>query len=409
MQNILVIGGGFAGMMAALNAADEIDQHGGDIKVTLVSPSPFITIRPRLYEKNPETLRAPLLPCFEPAGVAFVEGAARTIDTDGCTVTVESSDGTSRTLDYDRLIMATGSQLRELPIPGLSDNSFNIDTYESAVALDVHLQKIVQAPDVAGNNCFVIVGAGMSGIEMAAEMRNRIELHSDKATAQAARVILLEKSDVVGPEFGDGPRPVIQDALGQANVEIMLGLSVTRIDGGSVTLSNGDRIATATTIVTTGLCASSLSEQIPVARDELGRLPVDDMLRVKDAPGIYATGDIAQAMADDRDSKDNGEKGHYALMSCQHGRTMGKYAGYNAAREMMGLDPRPYRQTDYSTTLDLGNFGAVFSSGWDRKLEHFGEEAKKRKMFINSELIYPPVGNKAEIFEGARIHPETGR
>jgi NADH:ubiquinone reductase (H+-translocating) len=400
MQNILVIGGGFAGMMAALNAADEIDQHGGDIKVTLVSPSPFITIRPRLYEKNPETLRAPLLPCFEPAGVAFVEGAARTIDTDACTVTVDAGDGTNQTLAYDRLILATGSELRELPIPGLAENSFNIDTYDSAVALDVHLQKVVQDPDIAGNNCFAIVGAGMSGIEMAAEMRNRIEQHSNSATAQSARVILLEKSDVVGPEFGEGPRPVIQDALSQARVEIMLGLSVTRIDTESVTLSNGDQIATATTIVTTGLCANSLSEQIPVARDELGRLPVDDMLRVKDAPGIYATGDIAQAVADE---------GHYALMSCQHGRTMGKYAGYNAARELMGLAPRPYRQTDYTTCLDLGNFGACFSMGWDRKVEHFGAEAKKRKMWINSELIYPPVGNKTEIFEGSRIHPETGR
>jgi NADH:ubiquinone reductase (H+-translocating) len=408
MQNILVIGGGFAGMMAALNAADEIDQHGGDIKVTLVSPSPFITIRPRLYEKNPETLRAPLLPCFEPAGVAFVEGAAREIDTDGCIVTVESSDGKSRTLAYDRLILATGSELRELPIPGLGEHSFNIDTYDSAVALDVHLQKVVQDPEVTGNNCFAIVGAGMSGIEMAAEMRNRIELHSNAATAQAARVILLEKSDVVGPDFGEGPRPVIQDALGQANVEIMLGVSVTRIDADSVTLNTGAQIPTTTTIVTTGLCANSLSAQIPVARDELGRLPVDDMLRVKDAPGIYATGDIALAMADDSDAKD-GDGGHYALMSCQHGRTMGKYAGYNAAREMMGLDPRPYRQTDYTTCLDLGNFGACFSKGWDRKVEHFGAEAKKRKMWINSELIYPPVGNKAEIFEGSRIHPETGR
>ena len=377
--------------------------------MTLVSPSPFITIRPRLYEKNPETLRAPLLPCFEPAGVAFVEGTARNIDTDACTVTVESGDGQSQTLDYDRLILATGSELRELPIPGLGENSFNIDTYEAAVALDVHLQKIVQAPDVAGNNCFIIVGAGMSGIEMAAEMRNRIELHSDKATAAAARVILLERADMVGPEFGDGPRPVILDGLAQAEVEIILGTSVTRIDARSVTLSNGNQIATLTTIVTTGLCASSLSQQIPVARDELGRLPVDDMLRVKGATEIYATGDIARAMADDRAATDNGDEGHYALMSCQHGRTMGKYAGYNAAREMMGLDPRPYRQTNYSTTLDLGNFGAVFSMGWDRKLEHFGAEAKKRKMFINSELIYPPTGNKAEIFEGSRIHPETGR
>ena len=124
---------------------------------------------------------------------------------------------------------------------------------------------------------------------------------------------------------------------------------------------------------------------------------------------ITAATRIAQAMADDRGAKDNGDEGHYALMSCQHGRTMGKYAGYNAARELMGLDPRPYRQTDYTTCLDLGNFGAVFSMGWDREVQNFGAEAKKRKRWINSELIYPPVGNKAEIFEGSRIHPETGR
>ncbi len=399
MRNILVIGGGFAGMMAALNAADEIDQHGGDIKATLVSPSPYITIRPR----HPETLHAPLLPTFEPAGVAFVEGAARKIDTNRRDVTVESGDGTVKTLPYDRLILATGSELRELPIPGLAENSFNIETYDTAVALDVHLQKIVQTPDIPGHNCFVIVGAGMCGIEMAAKMRNRIELHSDAATAQAARVVLLERAEMVGPEFGDGPRPVILDGLGQADVEIMLGTSVIRIDKDSVTLSNGEKIPTATAIVTTGLCANSLSVQIPVARDELGRLPVDDMLRVKDAPGIYATGDIAQAVADEKDD------GHYALMSCQHGRTMGKYAGYNAARELMDLPPKPYRQTDYTTCLDLGNFGAVFSTGWDRQVQHFGAEAKKRKMWINSELIHPPVGSRAEIFEGSRIHPETGR
>jgi len=60
MRNILVIGGGFAGMMAALNAADEIDQHGGDIKVTLVSPSPYITIRPRLPRNPARTAAADL-------------------------------------------------------------------------------------------------------------------------------------------------------------------------------------------------------------------------------------------------------------------------------------------------------------------------------------------------------------
>ena len=90
---------------------------------------------------------------------------------------------------------------------------------------------------------------------------------------------------------------------------------------------------------------------------------------------------------------------------------MGKYAGYNAARELLGLPLKRYRQPDYTSTLDLGNFGAVFSTGWERRVQHFGAEAKKRKMWLNSERIYPPLGlgDKPVILAGARINPETGR
>lgn len=400
MKKILVIGGGFAGMMAALNAADQIDQHSGDLAVTLVSPSPFITMRPRLYEKHPETLREPLLPILATTEVAFVQGFACRIDTQNRTVFVEGSDGRKSSHAYDQLILATGSELRKPPVPGLAKCSFNIDTYDAAVALDRHLQKIALTPDICGHDTFVIVGAGMVGIELAAEMRNRIEIHSDAATAARARVILLERADVVGPEFGAEPRPIIEDALRQANVEVVLGTSVGRIEPEFVTLTDGERIAAATTIITTGLCASALAEQVPVGRDELGRLPVDDMLRVDAVPGIYATGDIARAVTDE---------GRLALMSCQHSRTMGKYAGYNAARELLGLPLKRYRQPDYTSCLDLGNFGAVFSTGWERRVQHFGAEAKKRKMWINSEVIYPPVGDKTAIFAEARINPETGR
>jgi NADH dehydrogenase len=93
MTGILVIGGGFAGVSAAVVAADEIRAHNVEAQVTLVSETDQMTIRPRLYEKNPETLRAPIRPALDAAGIAFVEGAVATIDTNARSVMLK--DGVS--------------------------------------------------------------------------------------------------------------------------------------------------------------------------------------------------------------------------------------------------------------------------------------------------------------------------
>ena len=65
-------------------------------------------------------------------------------------------------------------------------------------------------------------------------------------------------------------------------------------------------------------------------------------------------------------------------MSCQHSKTMGKYAGYNAVRELLGLPLKRYRQPNYTSCLDLGNFGAVFTTGWERQVQYFGADLSAR-------------------------------
>ena len=207
-------------------------------------------------------------------------------------------------------------------------------------------------------------------------------------------------ADVIGPEFGDNPRPVIDTALGDAGVEQRLGSRVAGFDANGVLLDDGARIDAATVVVTVGLRANGLTAQIPGDRDALGRLEVDDTLKVACLDDVYATGDVAHARVDDA--------GNYALMSCQHARTMGKYAGLNVVHDLMGADPRPYRQADYTTCLDLGNFGAVFTMGWDREVQTTGAEAKKRKEMINTQWIYPPSGDRDEVFAALRID-ERGR
>jgi len=396
MTSILVVGGGFAGVSAAVVAADEIRSHKADAAVTLVSETDQMTIRPRLYEKNPETLRAPIRPALDAAGVAFVEGAVAAIDTGTRSVTLK--DG--RSLSYDRLILATGSELPPLPVPGVADHTFNIDSYDGAVAFDRQLQAVAKDPGAPGHDTYVIVGGGMTGIELAAEMRNRIAQHGGDDAAAAAKVILVEMADVIGPEFGDNPRPVIDTALAEAGVEQRLGCRVTGFDAAGVTLEGGDRIDAATVVVTVGLRANGLTAQIPGERDDLGRLAVGDDLKVAGLADVHATGDVARARVDDA--------GNYALMSCQHARTMGKYAGLNVVRDLLGEAPRPYRQPDYTTCLDLGNSGAVFTTMWERDVQKTGAEAKERKTMINTQWIYPPTGSADEVFAALRID-ERGR
>ncbi len=110
------------------------------------------------------------------------------------------------------------------------------------------------------------------------------------------------------------------------------------------------------------------------------------------APGVFATGDAARAACDDI--------GNYALMSCQHATRMGAFAGNNAAAELLGVPTRQYHQKAYVTCLDLGEAGALFTRGWDRKVEMVGAVAKKTKQEINTVWIYPP---KAETRRGTRL------
>ncbi len=400
MKKLLIIGGGFAGLSAALNAAHEIDLHGGDIAVTLVSDSPYITIRPRLYEPSPVTLREPLAPMLDATGIDFVQGMVHAIDTGSHQVDIGRTDGTTIQHAYDQLILATGSVLRQPDIPGIEKHAFNIDTFDAAMAFDDHLGNIVKATDQFGHNTFVVVGAGLTGIELATEMRTRIAIHADKETAEGAHIVLIEHSTQVGKAFGGEAQSIIMDAINADRIDVRTNAGVAEVGPNTISLSDGSTIHTATVVITTGMRASPLTEQIEGERDNLGRLIVDDMLRVASVPRVFATGDVARALVDDQE---------FAMMSCQHGRTMGKYAGYNASHTLMGLELRAYRQPGYVTCLDLGQSGALFTTGWDRQVESSGEEAKKRKRLINTELIYPPRGTRSEILAAMRIDEITGR
>jgi NADH:ubiquinone reductase (H+-translocating) len=393
-MRLVIIGAGFAGMYAALSSARLRDINGvspEELEIALVSPEPALVVRPRLYEPKPETLTAPLQDVLKAIDVVYVQGRAEAIDTKSRGVKVVTAQGTQKKLSYDRLVLASGSRLFRPNIPGLAEYGFSVDQLEDAIALDRHLHSLADRPASTTRDTVVVAGGGFTGIEAATEMPAR--LSAILGENAKPRVIIVERGDVIAPDMGAGPRPLIEDALRKLGVEVRLGAGVAALDKSGVTLASGERIESATVIWAAGMRAAPLTAEIPAERDNFGRLLVDRDLRVPSVPGVFATGDAARAASDDI--------GNYALMSCQHATRMGAFAGNNAAAELLGVPTKPYHQKAYVTCLDLGEAGALFTRGWDRKVEMVGERAKKTKREINTVWIYPPKAERAAALASA--------
>jgi NADH dehydrogenase len=393
-MRLVIVGAGFAGMYAALSSARLRDIQAtspAKLEILLVAPEPTLVVRPRLYEPQPETLTAPLQNVLKAIDVGYVQGYADAIDSATRKVEIIGADGSRKTLSYDRLVIATGSQLFRPNIPGLAEYGFSVDQLGDAIALDRHLHDLASRPAMNGRDTVVVAGGGFTGIEVATEIPARLRTILGKNAKP--RVIIVERNSAIAPDMGEGPRPIIMDALRKLGVETRLGTGVASLDKTGVTLSDGEHIEAETVIWAAGMRAAPLTQQISAERDNSGRLLVDRDLRVPGVNGVFATGDAARAACDD--------EGNFALMSCQHATRMGAFAGHNAAAELLGVPTKAYHQKAYVTCLDLGAAGALFTRGWDRKVEMVGEAAKKTKQEINTVWIYPPKAERATALASA--------
>ena len=390
-RRIVILGGGFAGLWSAAGAARALDAHGigpDRVEIVLIDRTAWHSIRVRNYEADLSGTRVALDSVLEPVGVRRLEAEVTGVDVARRIVTCESG-GASQTIAYDRLVFALGSRLARPPIPGLDRHAFDVDTYDGAERLNAHVAGLASRTPTPARSAVLVVGGGLTGIEAAAEMPGKL-----RAVGIAdPRVILADRAPRIGADMGAGALPVIQEALGALGIETRGGVSIAALDAEGATLATGERIAAATVVWCAGMQAHPLTAQFPVERDRLGRLPVEPSLRIKGLEAEFAAGDAAWFPVD-------GE--HASVMSCQHSRPMGRFAGHNVVCDLLGAPTLPLRIDWYTTILDLGPWGAVYTEGWDRQLVSQGAAAKRTKEIINRERIYPPrSGERRAIFDAA--------
>lgn len=391
-KQILIVGAGFGGMWSALSSARMLDLHGrDDVQITVLAPEAVLAVRPRFYEQHVHQMKAALGPLFEAVGVNFVRGVADRIDVADKHVAFTDANGNASTFSYDKLVLAAGSRVvRPDAVKGV-EHAFDVDLIAEATRLENHIKALATQPESIARNTVVVAGGGFTGIETATEMPAR--LRAVLGTDAPLRIIIVDRGNKIGAALGENISPSITQACASQGIEWQLGATVVAVDPAGVTLADGQHIATNTVIWTAGVRASALTEQIPGERDNYGRLHVDRNLKVIGQDHIYATGDTAYAATDDQ--------GHFAMMTCQHAIALGRSAGNNVAADLLDEMPTPYSQLKYVTCLDLGEWGAVYTEGWDRQVKLIREEAKQLKNTINSVWIYPPAADRATALAAA--------
>lgn len=399
MQRILVLGAGFAGLWSAVGAARKLDELGigpDRVEVMVINRTAWHSIRVRNYEADLDGTRVPLDDVLQPIGVRRVEGEVTDLDLPGRTVTC-SVQGSLRAFPYDRLVFALGSRLVRPPIPGLQQHAFDVDTYEGASRLNSHIAALPSHRPSPGQYVVLVVGGGLTGIETATEMFGKLRAAAAGGAPSGPppplRVILADRQPWIGSDMGESARPVIEEALRTLGIETRVGVSLALVDEQGATLTTGERIAAATVVWCAGMQAHPLTARFPVQRDRFGRLPVDACLKIEGMAAAFAAGDAAWLPIDGI---------HASVMSCQHGRPMGRFAGHNVVCNLLGQPMLPLRIDEYVTVLDLGPWGAVYTQGRDRRVVSQGAPAKRTKEIINRQRIYPPRSrDRREILDAA--------
>ncbi|MGV9697067.1 NAD(P)/FAD-dependent oxidoreductase [Streptomyces sp. NPDC003470] len=325
--DVVVIGGGYAGVMAA----NRLTQR-GDLSVTLINPRPTFVHRVRLHQLVGGTGSA-VVDYREVLAerVRLVVDSVTRIDAAGRDVELANGG----VIGYDYLVYAVGSGSADPRVPGAAEFAYPIAGLEEA-------QRLLPVLDAEPASAAVtVVGAGPTGIETAAEL------------ADQGRSVTLVCGGLLGPYLHRRGRRSVAGRLAALGVTVVEGpdAKVTAVTSDAVRLADGRELPSTVTIWTAGFGVPDLAARSGLSVDALGRLLTDETLTSVDDERIVAAGDSAAP------------SGLPLRMSCQAAMPLGARAADTVLSRLAGEQPAPLNQSFGAQCISLGRNTGIFQFG----------------------------------------------
>ncbi|HVI66872.1 MAG TPA: NAD(P)/FAD-dependent oxidoreductase [Bradyrhizobium sp.] len=366
-KRVVIIGGGFAGIAAA-----HALRH-ADAEVLLIDRRNHHIFQPLLYQVatavlSPAEIAAPIRQLeAKQRNVSVLLAEVTGVDVASRTVDAASASAGVRKIAFDYLVVATGMRPNYFGhdefarhAPGLK----NLNDAETIRAKILGAFELAATTEDEGERArqmtFVLVGAGPSGVELAASLAQMVKVtlrnNFRRIDPSKSTIILLDAGNRVLPTFAEALSRRVTRHLTKLGVKVLTGVEVETVDEQGV-VAGGKRIPSATVLWTAGVAASPVPKMLGSKTDRAGRALVDPFLKVVDAPGVFVVGDAASVM----------QNGHPVPGVAQAAIQQGRYVGRLIAKELKGRKvERPFSYFDKGNMAVVGMNYAVLERGWLR-------------------------------------------
>lgn len=295
MTKVLILGGGFGGIRAALDLEKKLK----NIQITLVDKNGYHLFLPALYEvasaygvkRDPYAVRLKKSICipysniFEKKNIEFLQAEITRVDLENKKVFANE-----RVLEYDYLVIALGSQTNDFGVPGVKEYAYQFKTIEDALMINNKIEESIKKSSPSYPAKIFICGGGFTGVELAAEIACCAKklAKKNKIKHKSHLITLFEAGPKILPMIPDEQRARILRRLTKLGISVMEASPIEEVGGDHIKLKNGQKMDGDIIVWTAGIKANEL----------VGKMPVDEFLRVKDErkpacrqAGVFAVGD----------------------------------------------------------------------------------------------------------------------